>query len=457
MMSESGKYNQRILLVDDEPKVLSEFQKILCPPIKTGTELRDLETKLFGKSTRGRTVTSYDLVLCNQGDEAVERVREALEQEKPFAVAFLDVRMPPGPDGIWTAEHIRELDPYIQLVMMTGYSDVDPVEISRIVPPEDKLLYIQKPVHAQELRQFALALSAKWHSEIQLQQQAVELEKTNARLTREIEEHKATEEKLIEVNEKLKEHDRMKSEFVMTVSHELRTPLTIFKNIISNALAGVTGKIPAKLRRNLEIADGTVGRLASIISDFLDISKLEVGKMKLVCRPLTIQTIVGDIVDTLRFMTESRDINLQVHMPDERIVVNVDYEKMAQVLTNLIDNAVKYVPEENGEIVVTVKDLDREVSVDVRDNGVGIEGEDINRVFDRFVQVEKHIGPGKHGTGLGLAICKELVELHQGRIWVENLTTGGADFCFVLPKYEGEVPANLEDGEEIVDSVSTPM
>ena len=456
-MRESQGYNQRILLVDDEPKVLSEFKKILCPPAKAGTELKKLETKLFGKSTRGRITTAYDLVLCKQGDEAVERVREALEQEKPFAVAFLDVRMPPGPDGIWTAEHIRELDPYIQLVMMTGYSDVDPVEISRIVPPEDKLLYIQKPVHAQELRQFALALSAKWRSEIQLQQQAVELENTNTRLTREIDEHKATEEKLIEVNEKLKEHDRMKSEFVMTVSHELRTPLTIFKNIISNALAGVTGKIPAKLRRNLEIADGTVGRLASIISDFLDISKLEVGKMKLVCRPLTIQTIVGDVVDTLRFMTESRDINLQVHMPGERIVVNVDYEKMAQVLTNLIDNAVKYVPEENGEITVTVKNLDKEVSIDVRDNGVGIEGDDINRVFNRFVQVEKHIGPGKHGTGLGLAICKELVELHQGRIWVENLPTGGADFHFVLPKYEGEVPADLEDGEEIIDSVSASM
>lgn len=453
-MSQSGECNQRILLVDDEPKVLSEFKKILCPPVKTGTELRDLEAKLFGKSTRSRTATSYDLVLCNQGDEAVQRVREAIEQQKPFAVAFLDVRMPPGPDGIWTAEHIRELDPYIQLVMMTGYSDVDPVEISRIVPPEDKLLYIQKPVHAQELRQFALALSAKWHSEIQLQQQAVELEKTNTRLIQEIEEHKETEEKLIEVNEKLKEHDRMKSEFVMTVSHELRTPLTIFKNIISNALAGVTGKIPGKLRRNLEIADGTVGRLASIISDFLDISKLEVGKMKLACRPMDIQTIVGDVVDTLRFMTESRDIDLKVNMPDERIAVNVDYEKMAQVLTNLIDNAVKYVPEHNGEIIVTVKDLDGEVSVDIKDNGVGIEGDNINRVFDRFVQVEKQIGPGKHGTGLGLAICKELVELHKGRIWVENAPEGGANFFFVLPKYYGKVPDSSEDQQETVDSVN---
>ena len=453
-MNQSGKCNQRILLVDDEPKVLSEFKKILCPPVKTGTELRDLETKLFGKSTTSRITASYDLVLCNQGDEAVERVREALEQDKPFSVAFLDVRMPPGPDGIWTAEHIRELDPYIQLVMMTGYSDVDPVEISRIVPPEDKLLYIQKPVHAQELRQFALALSAKWHSEIQLQQQAVELEKTNTSLTHEIEEHKATEEKLIEVNEKLKEHDRLKSEFVMTVSHELRTPLTIFKNIISNALAGVTGKIPSKLRRNLEIADGTVGRLASIISDFLDISKLEVGKMKLACRVMDIQTIVGDVVDTLRFMTESRDIDLQVYMPDELIAVNVDYEKMVQVLTNLIDNAVKYVPEQNGRIIVTVKDLDDEMSIDVKDNGVGIEGDNINRVFDRFVQVEKQIGPGKHGTGLGLAICKELVELHKGRIWVENAPEGGANFFFALPKYEGVVPPNTEDEQETVDSAS---
>jgi signal transduction histidine kinase len=457
-MSGSYEFNQRILLVDDEPKVLSEFKKILCPSVKkSGSELKDLEAKLFGKSSGNRTVTSYDLVLCNQGDEAVEQVRKALEENRPFSVAFLDVRMPPGPDGIWTAEHIRELDPFIQLVMMTGYSDIDPVEISRIVPPEDKLLYIQKPVHAQELRQFALALSAKWHSEIQLQKQAVELESANAHLTCEIEEHKLTEEKLIEVNEKLKEHDRLKSEFVMTVSHELRTPLTIFKNIISNALAGVTGKIPPKLRRNLEIADGTVGRLASIISDFLDISKIEVGKMKLACRPMSIQTIVTDVVDTLRFMTESREIDLQINLPEDEILINADYEKMVQVLTNLIDNAVKYVPEDEGHIKVTVKDINGEVRVNVEDNGVGIEGEDINRVFNRFVQVEKQIGPGKHGTGLGLAICKELVELHKGRIWVENLPTSGAKFCIMLPKYDGEITPHSEDAEKTADSVSASL
>lgn len=137
----------RILVVDDDLQILMLYKKTLCPEPRADT---------------------FDLTLCQQAEEAVEAVRKAVESENPFAVAFLDVRMPPGPDGVWVAEQIRALDPYTEIVMVTGYSDTTPDEIAGRVPPTDKLLYLQKPFHNHEIHHFASALGSKWRGEIEL-------------------------------------------------------------------------------------------------------------------------------------------------------------------------------------------------------------------------------------------------------------------------------------------------
>lgn len=436
-MTPEKQLNRRILLVDDEPRIIEELEKVLSPSEQGSSELSELQTRLFGDpGNTKKVVTVYDVSCCNQGDEAIEQVRLALEHQQPFAVAFIDIRMPPGPDGVTTAEEIRKLDPNIQIVMMTGFSDFDISEIAHRIPPEDKLLYLQKPVHSQEIRQFALALTAKWQSDYLLHLQ---------------------NQKLSESNEYLKEHDRLKSEFVMTVSHELRTPLAIFKNILSNAMAGVMGKLPSKLRQNLEMADEAINRLSSIINDFLDISKLEVGKMKLHSEVLCIQKVINNLVEMIRFITDAKKIRLELNMPKKELYIKGDYEKIARVIDNLIENATKFVPDNTGTITVEVKDLKNQIGIDVIDNGPGIHGKDKEKVFDRFVQVEKHIGPGKHGTGLGLAICRELVQLHGGRIWIEDNPSGGAVFKILLPKYTPDMaktdPAETE--AQLANAAST--
>ncbi len=413
-----NELNNRILLVDDEPMILDELGKVLSPVERNNAELNELGNRLFNNSeTNRRRVASYNVCCCRQGDEAVVKVEESIEKNEPFAVAFIDIRMPPGLDGVSTAEEIRKLDPNIQIVMMTGYSDFDISEISHRIPPEDKLLYMQKPIHSQEIRQFALALTAKWQSDYLLGLQ---------------------NQKLIETNEYLKEHDRLKSEFVMTVSHELRTPLTIFKNILSNAMAGVMGKVPPKLLRNLEMADEAIGRLTSIINDFLDVSKLEVGKMKMRPETLCVQETIGKLVEMIRFVTDSKQIQLDLRMPDKDLYINADYEQITRVVNNIIENATKFVPEKTGQIAIEVENRGERIGINIRDNGPGIHGDDKEKVFDRFVQVEKHIGPGKHGTGLGLAICRDLIQLHSGRIWIEDNPGGGAIFRILLPKCDAE-------------------
>jgi DNA-binding NarL/FixJ family response regulator len=180
----------RILAVDDERKILDAYRQVFCPetdPQGSEPEMADLVTKLFGEEPRTPADSLFDLALCRQAEEAVETARAAMEKDEPFAVAFIDVRLPPGPDGVWTAERIRALDPHTQIVMVTAYSDIDPSAIAERVLPEDKLLYVQKPFYPQEMRQFAVALGAKWRAENALGRLHAELEKQVHERTAELE------------------------------------------------------------------------------------------------------------------------------------------------------------------------------------------------------------------------------------------------------------------------------
>jgi len=239
-----------------------------------------------------------------------------------------------------------------------------------------------------------------------------------------------TERKRVE--QERKEHDRLKSEFVATVSHEMRTPLAIFKNIISNALVGVMGRVNPKLRENLEMANRTIDRLARIIGEFLDVSKIEAEKVSLYLTQFDIRSAISDVVGTLASLSDGKNIEVETYMSDCEIFVDADRDRIEQALINLISNAIKFAPE-GGHVNVRAKGLDTMVAVEVEDDGPGIESGDIEKIFDRFIQVEKQVGPGEHGTGLGLPIAKELVEMHGGRIEVESELGRGTTFTVFLP------------------------
>lgn len=249
---------------------------------------------------------------------------------------------------------------------------------------------------------------------------------------------KHAEMELIRKNEILGEHDRLKSEFVSTVSHELRTPLFIFKNIISNAMAGVMGKVSHRLHESLKMADKSIDRLSRIISDFLDISKIEAGEMKLRKTIVPVQEIVSEVAGSLETLASAKSIELNTNMDKKELIVDVDRDRIIQVLMNLIGNAIKFVPA-NSKVDVDVVDCREHVRIAVRDNGPGLSEEEAEKIFDRFVQIHQFAGPGEHGTGLGLAIAKELVQMHEGRIWVESLPGKGCCFFFTLPKCDTQV------------------
>jgi diguanylate cyclase (GGDEF)-like protein len=163
-----------VLIADDEAEVRNAYREILTDTDMNGETavFRNLRDRLFTKPSADQVVrrlsspnTSFAPVFCEGAEAAVAAVRDAVAAEEPFAVAFIDMRMPPGPDGVWAAARIRELDPAIEIVLCTAYSDVDPAEMGSIVPPEEKLSYLQKPFHPHEIRQMTISLASKWRSE----------------------------------------------------------------------------------------------------------------------------------------------------------------------------------------------------------------------------------------------------------------------------------------------------
>jgi diguanylate cyclase (GGDEF)-like protein len=164
----------RVLIADDEAGVRDAYRQVLSDADMSSETavFHNLRERLFNKAAQEKLArnlsasdTTFIPVFCDGAEAAVAAVRDALGADKPFAVAFLDMRMPPGPDGIWAAARIRELDPAIEIVMCTAYSDVDPREFGAMVPPEEKLSYLQKPFHPHEVRQMTISLSSKWRAE----------------------------------------------------------------------------------------------------------------------------------------------------------------------------------------------------------------------------------------------------------------------------------------------------
>ena len=429
---------RRIIIIDDNIDIHNDFRSILCENVNS-TTMDELEEDIFGHDAKKEGPQyAYELDYASQGQEGFEKIRQAYSDNNPFILAFVDMRMPPGWDGLETIENIWEVDPSLHIVICSAYSDYSWEEIVKKLGNKDNLLILKKPFDIAEVCQLASALTGKCilaeqantnmsQLEGMVADKTVALKKTNINLKAEIVERK-------QVEEKLKEYDRLKTEFVVNVSHELRTPLTIFKNIISNLQAGVAGSLNPKQHKNLEIADKEIDRLARIINDFLDISKIESGTINLESQHITVQSLVTDVVELFEPLAEEKNMELTTSMGDEELFIDADHDRMIQVLANLISNAIKFVPDVGGRIAVQVRGLDNEVSIAVEDNGRGIDTDDISRIFDRFVQVEKHVGPGSHGTGLGLAISKELVELQGGRIEVVSEEgCGSTTFTVFLP------------------------
>ena len=228
----------------------------------------------------------------------------------------------------------------------------------------------------------------------------------------------------------LKELDRLKSEFVSTASHELRGPLTSVAMSVSLLRESTAGKLGPREVSLLRAAEEELQRLRELVSDLLDLSRLESGRVDLSLVTVSPVAIIERAVELLREQAAQARLRLETRLPDSLPDVKVDAARITWVLTNLLGNGVRYTPA-GGRIEVSAVTAGRHVQVSVRDTGAGIPAGEQDRIFDKFARLEG--GGGTEGTGLGLAICREIVRAHGGTIWVESEPAKGSTFTFTVP------------------------
>ncbi len=246
-----------------------------------------------------------------------------------------------------------------------------------------------------------------------------------------LKEEKARMEKKLETLEEL---NKMKSEFVSTVSHELRTPLAIIKDVIMLLIDGIVGPIKEKQKDLLMKAKHNIARLNNIIEELLDISRIESGKIKMHYSLINLNDLLMDSFAFFKKLAEGKGIDLKYNLPRSQINIFIDAERISQVITNLINNAIKFT-EQNGKIKVEVKIFETKVRVGIIDTGIGIAKRDLPKIFNKFVQLVNESRAERKGVGLGLSIAKELVEKNGGEIWVESELGVGSKFYFTLPRF----------------------
>jgi two-component system sensor histidine kinase/response regulator len=448
--------NLRILVVDDTRSIHADFRKILQPSRDPDPGFAALRSRLFPAPTTPAALPPYELDFATQGHEAFELVRKAVEAGRPYSVAFLDLRMPPGWDGIETCERIWAVDPLIQVVLATAYSDHPWEEIVARLGGNDRLLILKKPFDSVEIRQLAGSLTEKWDLARRVRGQLAELEKrvelktidlarANLALQAKVHEITRAEEaardqatKLEETNRALEQAthradaaNRAKSEFLSNMSHEIRTPMTAILGYAE--LLCEPGISRTEIEQHVRTIQRNRDHVLKLINDVLDLSKIEVGAMTVERLPCSPATILRDVAGMMELRAAEKHLSLSCGasgpLPG---TIRTDPTRLRQVLLNLVANAIKFTDRGgvhvHARMVPAAEGAPPAIAFDVTDTGIGIDAEQLSRLFRPFSQADTSTTRRYGGSGLGLSISLRLAELMGGTIAVRSDTGTGSTF-----------------------------
>lgn len=460
----STAQNRRILLIDDMRAIHEDFRKILLPQSAESTVLSSIEATLFGDDTHAMTTTTFELDSAFQGEEGLAKVQASLQNGLPYALAFVDMRMPPGWDGTETIERLWQTDERLQVVICTAYTDTSWDEVLGRLDVHDRLLILKKPFDAVEVLQLANTLTAKWQMaadavlrmaslEEVVQQRTSEMTRANEALQTEISERKHLEGQLIQ-SEKLASIGQLAA----GIAHEINNPIGyIFSNF------GTLGNYLEQLFEMLnayELAESSISSpdvLAKLhgLQKKIDLEFLKEDVPILMRESkegiLRVRQIVQDLKDFSRVDSseEWQWANLHNGIDSTLNVVNSEIKYKAdvvkeygtipdiechpsqinQVVMNLVVNAAHAISEERGRITIRTGTDNEQVWLEVADTGPGIPPDTLKRIFEPFFTTK----PVGKGTGLGLSLSYGIVQKHHGHIDVQSVIGQGTTFRVTLP------------------------
>ena len=248
-----------------------------------------------------------------------------------------------------------------------------------------------------------------------------------------------------QAEEKSRELDRMKSEFISNISHELRSPLHSIKGFARLMLEGKVPD-PKTQREFMTIIDSQSAHLGKLIDDLLDISRLESGRFQIQKQRMSIKSAIHEVIESFYSLANDKNIVINEDVPMTLPEVEGDDERLRQVVANLLSNAIKF-SNEGGSVIVKGEVNDSELLVQVTDHGIGISKEAMPHLFERFYQVDSSATRNASGSGLGLYITKQIIDAHGGRIWAESKLEKGSTLSFTLPLYQSEGDSHEQEIE----------
>lgn len=460
--------NRRILVVDDNPAIHADFKKILCPSPTANPEVDTLETILFAESPSPSDLLPYELESAFQGQDALSLVRHSISNLRPFALAFVDIRMPPGWDGIETVSHLWSLDPSLQVVVCTAYSDYSWNDMrSRLAHPEN-LVVLKKPFDNVEVQQLAHALTRKWDLNLQARTALVQMESMvhdlrlalGNRLPQSPSPNPssspapsaANNHPLADVLHHLREtllftfHQLQETELQLVqaeklsslgrlsagIMHEINNPL----NYALTALALFhrhTNDIPQDRRTDFQetvqdVRDALL-RIAGIVKDLKGFAHPNKGALAPIPANHSLKI-------ALRMLAAELDRRVQVHndIPDDFLVPAVEH-RLTQVFLNLIQNALdafatpSFPPTSHPSLHFSAATQQGHRTLTIEDNGPGIPPEHLQKIFEPFFTT-RDVG---QGTGLGLSICYRLLREMNADIRVHSIPNTSTRFTLLFP------------------------
>jgi signal transduction histidine kinase len=455
--------NRRILLIDDTPSIHEDFRKILTPLSALHIELDEMEAALFGSEVKPSDLL-FELDSAYGGQEGLGKLVQALQENRPYALAFVDMRMPDGWDGAQTIEHLWQEDPLLQVVVCTAYSDYSWDELLDRLQAHDRLLILKKPFDNIEVQQMANTLLTKWdmterasiqmsHLEHLVDQRTAQFKQASEALQREIDERKQLESQLVQ-SEKLASLGQLAA----GVAHEINNPI----GFISSNLGALDGYFKqlqemldayrraeeaitsseviehlAQLRERVELdflredipllikesKDG-IGRVGQIVKDLKDFSRVDANQQwQWANLQQGIESTLNIVANELKYKADV--VKEYQNLPDIECLPS----QINQVIMNLIVNASQAMGAQRGTITLRTGLEGETVSIEVADTGSGIEPDNLPKIFDPFFTTK----PVGQGTGLGLSLSYGIVKKHQGDISVRSEVGVGSTFRVELP------------------------